>query len=82
VEAGISIFIQKEPIHQSRYTLHINCSNNQAEQLAIFKTLEKMGKLHINDTIPRSATVNTDSKIIPQPLQNTITTTLERKLGS
>ena len=71
VGAGIAIFIQNELAHQLRYTLHNSCSNNQAEQLAIVKALETIGKLHINDTIPRSATVHTDSRITLQSLQNT-----------
>jgi len=53
------------------YTLHKRCSNNQVEQLAIVKALEIIGKLYINDKIPRSATVNTDSRITLQSLQNT-----------
>jgi hypothetical protein len=51
VGAGISIFIQNELVHQLRYTLHNRCSNNQAEQLAIVKPLEKIGKLHINTSM-------------------------------
>jgi len=69
--AGVTIFIQSKLAHQSRYTLHNRCSNNQAEQLAIVKALETKGKLYINDKIPRSATVNTDSRITLQSLQNT-----------
>jgi len=76
VRAGIAIFIQNELAHQSRYTLHNRCSNNQAEQLEIDKALEIIGKLHINDNVPRSATVHTDSRITLQSLQNTITTTI------
>jgi len=71
VGTGIAIFIQYELAHQSRYTLHNSCSNNQAEQLAIVKALETIGKLHINDPIPRSATVHTDCRITLQSLQNT-----------
>ena len=70
VGAGIAIFIQSKLAHQSRYTLHIRCSNNQAEQLAIVKALETIGTLHFNDKIPRSATVHTDSRITLQSLQN------------
>jgi len=70
VSAGISIFIQNELAHQSRYILLNSCSNIQAEQLAIVKALEAIGKLHINDTIPRFATVHTDSRITLQSLQN------------
>ena len=67
----MAIFIQNELACHSRYTLHNSCSNNQAEQLAIVKALEILGKLHINDNIPRSATVHTDSGIRLQSLQNT-----------
>jgi len=76
VGAGIAIFIQNELVHRSLYTLHNRCSNNQAEQLAIIKTLETIGKLHIKDSIPRSATVYTDSRITLQSRQSqTIITT-------
>jgi len=71
VGAGIVIFIENELAHHLRYTLHNSCSNNQAEQLAIAKALETIGNLHIKDTIPRSATGHTDSRITPQSLQNT-----------
>jgi hypothetical protein len=74
VGAGIAIFIQNELAHQLRYTLHNRCSNNQAEQLAIVKALEKIGKLHISDNIPRIATVHTDSIITLQSLKNTKST--------
>jgi hypothetical protein len=42
--------------------------------MAIFKALEKIGKLHIHDNIPRISTVNTDSRIILKSLKNTKTT--------
>jgi ribonuclease HI len=42
VRAGLTIFIQSKLAHQSRYTLHNRCSNNQAEQLAIVKALDKL----------------------------------------
>jgi len=71
VGARVAIFIQSKLAHQSRYTLHNRCSNNEAEQLAIIKALEIIGKLYINDTIPRSATVNTDSRTTLQSFQNT-----------
>jgi ribonuclease HI len=71
VRAGIAIFIQSKLAHQLRYTLLIKCSNNRAKQLAIVKALDKLGKLHINDNIPRTATVHTDSRITLQLLKNT-----------
>ena len=47
VGAGVAVFIQSKLAHQSRYTLHNRCSNNQAEQPAIDKALEIIGKLYI-----------------------------------
>ena len=58
VGAGIAIFIQSELAHQLRYTLHNTWPNNQTEHLAIVKALEKIGKLHRKDDIPRTATVH------------------------
>jgi len=63
VGSGIAIFIQGKLVQQARHTLHKRCSNNQSEHLAIVKALETIGKLHINDKIPRSATLHTDSRI-------------------
>ena len=71
VGAGIAIFVQGKLEHQLRYTLHNRCSNNQAEQLAIFKALETIEKSHISDCIPRTATVHTDSRITLHSLKNT-----------
>jgi len=71
VAAGVAVFVQSKLAHQSRYTLHNRCSNNQAEQLAIVKALEIIGKLYINDKIPRSATLNTDSRVTLQSLLST-----------
>jgi len=71
VGPGIGIFVQGKLEHQLRYTLHNRCSNNQAEQLAIFKALETIEKSHITDCIPRTATVHTDSRIAIYSLKNT-----------
>jgi ribonuclease HI len=71
VGAGIALFIQSELSYQLRYTLHNRCSNNQAEQLAIIKALETLGKLHIKSSIQRTVTIYTDSKITLQSLKNT-----------
>jgi ribonuclease HI len=70
VGAGIPLFIQSKLAHQMRFTLHKNCSNNQAEQLAIFKALETVKELQIAENIPREVTVHTDSKITLQSLKN------------
>ena len=69
--AGIAIFIQSKLEHQLRYTLHNRCSNNQAEQLAIVKALEKIKKSH-NYSIPRRAIVHTDSRRTLKSIKNTI----------
>ena len=53
VGAGIALFIQSKLVHQMRFTLHNNCSNNQAEQLAIVKALETIKELQIAENIPR-----------------------------
>ena len=44
-----------------KFTLHNNCSSNQAEQLAIVKALETIKELQIAENIPREVTVHTDS---------------------
>ena len=70
VGAGIAIFIQNKLAHQRRLTLHSNCSNNQAEQLAIVKAMETIKELHIADNVPREITIHTDSRITLQSLKN------------
>ena len=71
VGAGVAIFIQSKLAHQLRFTLHNRCSNNQAEQLAILKALETTEKSHMNENIPRTVTIHTDSRITLQSLKNT-----------
>ena len=70
VGAGIAIFIQNELVLQRRLTLHSNCSNNQAEQLAIVKALETIKETRIPENVPREITIHTDSKITLQSLKN------------
>jgi len=70
VEAGIAIFIQSKLTQQLRYTLYNRCSKNQAEQLAIVKTLETIKKSQINDNVSKTVRVNTDSRITLQSLKN------------
>ena len=82
VEAGIAIFIQSKLTQQLRYTLYNRCSKNQAEQLAIVKTLETIKKSQINDNVSKTVRVNTDSRITLQSLKNTKNhTNLIRKSG-
>jgi ribonuclease HI len=70
VGAGIAIFIHKELIHQRMFRLHSNCSNSQAEQLAIVKAIEIIQELQIAENVPRIITIYTDSKITLQSLTN------------
>jgi ribonuclease HI len=42
--AGI-IFVNGKLVHQLKFELHGHCSNNQAEQIAILKVLEKLEEL-------------------------------------
>lgn len=68
VGSGIAVYISKERVHQFQYRLDNRCSNNQAEQLAILKALEK---LHNWDNLTeKSAAVHTDSKITLDLLRN------------
>ena len=63
VGAGIAIFKNKHLMLQLRYKMAERCSNNQAEQLAIDKALEKIKDLsHLQDN-QRTAAIHTDSKI-------------------
>jgi hypothetical protein len=39
---GAAIYSNKQLIKQCKYKLHSNCSNNQAEQIAILKALEQL----------------------------------------
>ena len=53
VGAGEVIYVNGKLVHQLKFKLHGHCSNNQAEQIAILKTLEKLeelpeGKIMIN----------------------------------
>ena len=70
VGAGIAIFIHNKLAHQRRLTLHGNCSNIQAEQLAIVKAMETIKEIHIPDNDPRDITIHTDSKITLQSLKH------------
>ena len=61
--SGVTIFVGKELAVQLKFKLADKCSNNQAEQLAIFKALEVIETIEITENSPRTATIFTDSKI-------------------
>ena len=51
------------------YKLHERCSNNQAEQIAILKALEKIQSLQLAEDTEKIVVVNTDSKVTLDRLQ-------------
>ena len=61
VATGI-IFVNGKLVHQLKFKLHGHCTNNKAEQIAIFKVLEKLELQDGQDNDKRVA-VHTDSKI-------------------
>jgi len=62
VGSGVAIFKNNQMSHQM-YKLADECSNNQAEQLAIVQALEKVKDFsHLQGPL-RTAAVHTDSKI-------------------
>jgi ribonuclease HI len=70
VGSGIAIFVNKHLTLQLMYKLAEECSNNQAEQLAIVKALEKLQDFrHLQDE-QRSAAIHTDSKITLEATAN------------
>jgi ribonuclease HI len=67
--AGI-IHVNGKMVHQLKFKLHGHCSNNQAEQIAILKVLEKSELQDGHDNSKRMA-MYTDSRITLGLLQNT-----------
>jgi ribonuclease HI len=70
VGSGIAIFINKHLAFQLMYKLVERCSNNQAEQLAIAKALEKIQDLNHLQGNQRSVAIHTDSRITLNALVN------------
>jgi len=67
--AGI-VFVNGKLVHQLKFKLHGHCSNNQAEQIAILKVLEKLEELQDGQDIEKSVAIYTDSKVTLDLLQN------------
>jgi len=57
VGSGIAIFYNNQLLLQLMYTVADECSNNQAEQLAIVKALEKLQDFRHLQELQRSAAV-------------------------
>jgi hypothetical protein len=70
VGSGAVIFKASEMIAKLQFKLDNRCYNNQAEQLAILKTLEKLEVLNRQSINPLSTIIFTDSRISLDSLQN------------
>jgi len=71
VGSGVALYIGTDLALQEKFKLDNRCSNNQAEQLAIAKALEAIGKIDITEDTPRTATIFTDSRISIDAIRNT-----------
>jgi len=71
VVSGVALYIGTDLALQEKFKLDNRCSNNQAEQLAITKALEAIGKIYITEDNPRTATIYTDSRISIDSIRNT-----------
>jgi ribonuclease HI len=67
--AGI-IFVNGKLVQQLKFKLHGHCSNNQADQIAILKVLEKSEELQAGQDNDKHITIYTGSKITLDLLQN------------
>jgi ribonuclease HI len=67
VGAGFAILNPGYPTLTKKFRLHNRCTNNQAEQLAILKSLDYATTIQIED---KTATVFTDSKTTLDSLNN------------
>ena len=63
----IAIFADSNIIETKKYRLNVRCSNNQAEQLAILKALEKIQYLETNE---KTVLVSSDTLITLESLKN------------
>jgi ribonuclease HI len=67
VGAGVAIYSEKMLVRQCKYKLQNCCSNNQAEQIAILKSLEQLPNLE--DQSSRIVAIYTDSKVTLESLK-------------
>jgi ribonuclease HI len=71
IGSGVSLYIGTDLALQENFKLDNRYSNNQAEQLAITKALEAIGKIDIIEDTPGTATIFTDSRISVDSIINT-----------
>ena len=69
--ALVSIFLNGEPVHQLQFKIDSRCSNNQAEQVAMLKALQKVEELQLTENTPKALALYADSKITLDSLRNT-----------
>ena len=69
VGSGFAIFIDGNLTFQLRFKLADKCSNNQAEQLAIAKVLEKVKDLQVHRN-QRTLAIHTDSRMTLEAIAN------------
>ena len=70
VGSGVAIFDDGSLTHQLRYKLAEKCSNNQAEQLAIVKTLTKLRSMQTAQGRRQTTAIYTDSRITLEAIAN------------
>jgi len=70
VGSGVAIFADGSLTHQLRYKLAEKCSNNQAEQHAIVKSLKKLRKMQTTQRNHRTAAIHTDSRTTLEAIAN------------
>jgi len=61
VGAGVAVYLDKWLVRQFKYRLQNCCSNNQAEQIAILKSLKQLPNLE--DLGSRIVAIYTDSRL-------------------
>ena len=68
VGAGVAIYTDKRLVRKCKYKLQDCCSNNQAEQIVILKSLELLPTLEDHNT--RTVEIFADSKVTLASLKN------------
>jgi len=61
IRSGVAVYTDKMLVRQCKYRLQDCCSNNQAEQVAILKSLEQLPTLA--DQNSRTVAIYTDSEV-------------------
>lgn len=85
VGLGTVIYRNNRPWQTIKYRLDKRCSNNQAEQLAILKALEKIADIHNVSNNDKMVAIYTDSKITLDSIKdsrnyNTLIENIKRRL--